>query len=353
MRKSFRKTPRLTFMAINDSVTAETLPPLVRVELVQPRRWWPRILFVLFIFSCMINLLLLFTTAAIVGGNVDGRETLVSGDSTSTDKIAIIDIAGTIMPPFTERTLKTIDALIADDDVKGVLLSVDSPGGLVADSHQIYDRLTKLRQKKPIYVQMKRLAASGGYYVSMGAGPEGKIFAEPTTWTGSIGVIIPRYDVSKLATDYGVKSDPLVTGPFKDSLSPFKEMAPEETALWQEIMADSFDRFKGVIDEGRANLTLEQIAPLATGRIFTANQAKAAGLVDEIGFEADALEALKTKLGLTSVKIVRHEQPPTLLDTLLGGQVRAPQADPLKTFLDASTPKAMYFFGWQAGLTTP
>jgi len=334
-------------------VSGESLPPLVRVEIVQPRRWWPRILFILFAFSCLLNLLLLFTTAAVVGSSATGQEKFVSGEITSTDKIAIIDVSGTIMPPFTERTLKTIDELIQDDDVKGVLLSVDSPGGLVADSHQIYARLVKLRQKKPVYVQMKRIAASGGYYISMGAGPEGRIFAEPTTWTGSIGVIIPRYDISKLAQDYGVKSEPLVTGPFKDTLNPLKEMTAEEMALWKEIMDESFNRFKEVIDEGRGNLTLEQIAPLATGRVFTANQAKAAGLVDEIGFEEDAVEALKTKLGLTTVKVVRHQQPPSVLDALLGGQIRTPTPDPVKTLLDASTPKAMYYFGWNAGMSAP
>jgi len=327
------------------------LPPLVRVELVRPRRWWPRVLLVLFVFSALLNLILLVSTAAVVGGSSTPTETFVSGEAFSSDKIAIIDITGTIMPPFTERTLKTIDQLIKDDSVKGVLLSVDSPGGFVADSHQIYARLQKLRQKKPIFVSMKRIAASGGYYVAMGAGPEAKIFAEPTTWTGSIGVIIPRYDVSKLAADYGVKSAPLVTGPFKDSLSPFREMTPEEETLWKEIMADSFDRFQGIIDEGRANLTLEQIVPLATGRIFTANQALAVGLVDQIGFEEDAIEALKTHLKLTSVRVVRHRQPPTLLDVLLGAHAKSDPVDPLQQLLEASTPRAMYFCGWQAGMS--
>ena len=326
------------------------LPPLVRVELVQPRRWWPRVLLVLFVVSALLNLILLVTTAAVVGGSSTPTESFVSGEATSSNKLAIIDITGTIMPPFTERTLKTIDQLIADDEVKGVLLSIDSPGGFVADSHQIYVRLQKLRQKKPIFVSMKRIAASGGYYVAMGAGPEAKIFAEPTTWTGSIGVIIPRYDVSKLAADYGVKSEPLVTGPYKDSLSPFREMTPDEETLWKEIMADSFDRFKGIIDAGRANLTLEQIAPLATGRIFTANQAVAAGLVDQIGFEEDAIEALKTHLQLTSVRVIRHRQPTTLLDTLLGAHAKSQPIDPLQQLLEASTPRAMYFCGWQAGM---
>lgn len=328
------------------------LPPVVRVEMVRPRRWWVIILLFLFLGSAFLNLVLFVTTVVAVGGSTSETETFVSGDELSSDKIAIVEISGTIMPPFTERTIKTIDQIAEDDNVKGVLLSVDSPGGFVADSHQIYAKLVKLRQKKPIYVAMKRLAASGGYYVAMGAGPEGKIFAEPTTWTGSIGVIIPRYDVSKLANDYGVKSAPLVTGPFKDSLSPFRELTPEEAALWKSIMDDSFDRFKGIIDEGRANLTLDQVAQLATGRIFTANQAIEAGLVDQIGFEEDAIEALKSHLKLASVRVIRHKYPPSLLETLMGAQSKAQPIDPLQQILEASTPRAMYFCGWQAGMTS-
>ncbi|RLS55729.1 MAG: signal peptide peptidase SppA, partial [Planctomycetota bacterium] len=236
----------------------EELPRTIRVELVQPRRWWPRIVLGLFLMSLLLNLILMVTTTAMVtltpSQSQGPIEKFVSGDAHSLQKLAILEMSGTIMPPFTERTLKTIDHLIEDDSVKGVLLSIDSPGGFVADSHQIYARLLKLREKKPIYVAMKRLAASGGYYVAMAAGPSGKIFAEPTTWTGSIGVIIPRYDVSKLATDYGIKSEPLVTGPFKDTLNPFRAMTPEEFTLWSDIMNDAFDRFKGVIDEGRGTL---------------------------------------------------------------------------------------------------
>jgi protease-4 len=336
----------------DQSTSYGQLPPVVRVELVKPRRWWVILLFLLFVGSALLNLILLVTTLVAVGGNATGTETFVSGDELSSDKIAIIDVSGTIMPPFTERTIKTIEEVTEDDQVKGVLLSVDSPGGFVADSHQIYAKLVKLRQKKPIYVAMKRLAASGGYYIAMGAGPEGKIFAEPTTWTGSIGVIIPRYDVSKLASDYGVKSAPLVTGPFKDSLSPFRELTPDEAALWKGIMDDSFDRFKGIIDEGRANLTLDQVAALATGRIFTANQAVEAGLVDQIGFEEDAVEALKSHLKLASVRVVRHKHPPTLLEALMSSQAKSQSIDPLQQILEASTPRAMYFCGWQAGMTS-
>ncbi len=102
------------------------------------------------------------------------------------------------MPPFTGHVLNAIKQASRDDSVKGVVLVVDSPGGLVADSNEIYHALRQLDtdKHKPINVQMKRLAASGGYYVAMGAGPDGVIFAEPTCWTGSIGVILPHYDIS-------------------------------------------------------------------------------------------------------------------------------------------------------------
>ncbi|MCA9006570.1 MAG: S49 family peptidase, partial [Planctomycetaceae bacterium] len=188
------------------------------------RRWMTRSLVVLLMISVLFNLGFYawykeyFTIA---GGPTEQFET---GDQFAADKIAIISITGTIMPPFTERILESIKAAAEDDRVKGILLEIDSPGGLVADSHQIYHRLVELRKKKPIVVSMKRMAASGGYYVAMGAGEKGVIFAEPTTWTGSLGVIIPRFDLSGLADKVGVVSDPLKTGEFKDALNPFREM---------------------------------------------------------------------------------------------------------------------------------
>ena len=141
--------------------------------------------------------------------------------------------------------MKAIEQARTDDHVKGVVLVVDSPGGLVADSHEIYHELRKLNQEhhKPIYVSMRRLAASGGYYVSMGAGPDGLLFAEPTTWAGSIGVIIPHYDVSGLADKLGVKEDSPKTGEFKDTLSIFRPVSAADKELWKPILDDSLDRF--------------------------------------------------------------------------------------------------------------
>ena len=270
-----------------------------------------------------------------------------SGSSTAAEKIAILRIEATIMPPFTERLIRQIDRATNDAGVKGALLVIDSPGGLVTDSHQIYHRLQKLQKTKPVYVQMKRMAASGGYYIAMGAGPEAKIFAEPTTWTGSIGVILPRYDFSKIAEKYGVASDPLKTGPFKDSLNPFRPMTDEERKLWNGIIDQSFQKFITVIDENRDALDRDGVKALATGQIYTADDAKANKLIDEIGYEEDSLEALKEKVNLKNPRIVSYESPTTVLDLLLGSaKAQQQQSDPWKSFVESTVPRAMYYCSW-------
>ncbi len=277
------------------------------------------------------------------------QERFHSGDESASDKIAVLAVEGTIMPPFTERLLKQIDHVIKDDKIKGVLLVVDSPGGLVADSHQIFHKLQKLRDKKPIFVQMKRMAASGGYYISMGAGPQGRIYAEPTTWTGSIGVILPRYDASKLADKLGIASDPLKTGEFKDALNPFRPMTDNERKLWENILDQSFQKFIEVIDSNREGLDLASVKALATGQIYTADDALKNKLIDEIGYQEDALKALQESLKLSSVRVVRYQTPTTLIEQLLGMQAK-PAIDPWKLLVEASVPRAMYLCSWLPAL---
>ncbi|MBX3442051.1 MAG: signal peptide peptidase SppA [Planctomyces sp.] len=336
---------------------ATTPPPPPPAFLPPPRgRRALKVMVVLFLVSVFFNFTQLAAYRNYSSGNKPPFEKFHSGTLTSMSKIARIEIRGVIMPPFTERWIKAIDAAAEDNRVRGVLLVVDSPGGLVADSHQIYDRLRRLRDKKPVYVAMKRLAASGGYYVAMGGGPEAKIFAEPTTWTGSIGVIVPRYNLADLARTWGVKSEPLVTGPFKNSLDPLKELTPDEQAVWEKILADAFDRFVEVIDDGRGNLDPDQIRALATGQIYTATQALENGMIDSIGFEEDALAALQQKLELTSVRVIQYQQPSGLIDVVLGRSdapdpaTEAGALDPLARLWEANVPRAMYLFGWLPGL---
>ncbi|MAX35023.1 signal peptide peptidase SppA [Gimesia sp.] len=310
------------------------------------RRWIMRSMVVLLMISVLFNLgfYAWYQEYFTIGGGP--TEQFETGDQFAADKIAIISITGTIMPPFTERILESIKTADEDDRVKGVLLEIDSPGGLVADSHQIYHRLVELRQKKPIVVSMKRMAASGGYYVAMGAGEEGVIFAEPTTWTGSLGVIIPRFDLSGLAENLGVVSDPLKTGEFKDALNPFREMSKRERDIWDHILDESYQRFLTIITDNRKNLDYDQVKKLATGQIYPATDARENGLIDEIGYQEDALARLQEIANLKNARVIRYRHPVTLADILLGSAEASQVENRKQALLDSTVPRAMYFASW-------
>ena len=313
--------------------------------------WWPRVRWVL--------LVLLLGSLGVNWGQYqlwqaargDGpREVHHSGNVASEAKLALVPITGVIMPPLTGRVIAMIDKVEEDESVRGMVLAIDSPGGLVADSHQIYHRLEKYRAEtgNPVTVTMARMATSGGLYVAMGSGSSGRIFAEPTTWTGSIGVIIPRYDVSSLADRFGVAVDPLKTGPLKDSLNPFRKLSDQDRVVWKGILDDAFDRFVGVIVDNRPRLDEALVRELATGQIYTAGQALGHGLVDEIGYEDNAIESLKDQLKLESVHVVTYRVRPGWIDLLLDYvESRDPERQ-LGKWLEAGVPRGMYLSSWGA-----
>lgn len=308
--------------------------------------WAVRILVILLVISVFYNLQSVAEKQEYYSAETPVRETFHSGDKDAEARIARIVVSGTIMPPYTKSTIAAVKRAREDDRVKGAVLVVNSPGGLVSDSNQIYRELELLAEKKPVYVAMKDLAASGGYYISMGIGPKGKIFAEPTTWTGSIGVIIPRFDMTELAGKAGVKVDPLKTGPLKDSLSPFREMTEQDLAVWGEILDDAFSRFVKIIADNRENLSEDQVRKLATGQIYTATQAKANGLVDEIGFEDEAIDALQKHVKLSKARIVTYTSPPTFLDLVTGNAKASTPSEQWRSWMELTVPRAMYYFSW-------
>ena len=294
--------------------------------------------------SVMMNLALMASSAVSDSSLNAVRQVHREGAVGAEAKIAVIRFSGTIMPPFTDRWIGQIRDAVDDDAVKGVLLEIDSPGGLVADSHQLYHELKKLQGVKPVYVAMKRMAASGGYYVAMGAGPDAVVFAEPTTWTGSIGVILPRYNAAELASKIGVKTEPLVTGPLKGSLSPFRDLREDERLVWESIIDDSFQRFIAVIADNRKSLDVESVKALATGQVYTATQALENGLVDKTGFVEDAIDELAEFLSLTNYEVVDYMSPTGLIEVLLGSQESSPGI--LDQLLEASVPRAFYYCSW-------
>jgi len=356
LSKAFdRETGKASTMSTDEPNTESNQPQIIVNVPPQGggffKAWFTRLLFSFLLISVFVNFAMISSNADVDTGT---QEKFVSGDEATTDRIVIIEANGTIMPPFTERIIGMVEEARDDDNVKGVVLVVDSPGGLVADSHQIYHRLTQLSEKKPVYVAMKRIAASGGVYIAMGAGVNGKIFAEPTTWTGSIGVIIPRYDLSAMAEKFGVKSDSLTTGPFKDSLNMFKPLSESDRKLWGAIMDDSFDRFVKIVAKsrkGRKELDEEKVrTKLATGQVFTANQALENGLIDEIAFDDEVVEKLQKDLGLSKVRVVKYTFTPTVLDVLLGNvEARDPEVFWQKA-MESTVPRAMYYCSWLPSL---
>jgi protease-4 len=298
---------------------------------------------ILLTLSLLLNFWLLLGPSLTTSGT-DIPELFLEGTRGAAARIAVISVEGMISPPFTERWIRQLRQAAKDQSVRGVLLSIDSPGGFVADSHQLHHEIELLAATKPVWVSMKRLAASGGYYIAVAPGESSRIFAEPTTWTGSIGVIIARYNATKLAETVGVKVEPLTTGPLKDTLNPFRDMTPQETQVWDAILKDSFDRFIGVIDAGRKQLDQEAIRKLATGQIYTAQQALDNGLVDELGYQEDAVKALAAQLQLDQYEVFEYRAMPGLIDVVLGAAARTPSLS--EQFAASTVPQAMYFASW-------
>lgn len=285
------------------------------------------------------------------------QEKFVSGESYGKDKIAIITISGVILEGQ-GYVRQQIERVRRDNGVKAIVVRVNSPGGTVTGSDYIYHHLVKLRDEKnvPLVVSMGSIAASGGYYVSMAVGDEEKsIFAEPTTTTGSIGVIIPHYDISQLLSDYNIKDDSIVSGPHKQMLSMTRTMDDEQRELLQEYVDESFDRFKSIVKSGRPAFREDesQLDALATGRILTAAKAKQGGLVDEIGFLEDAVARAAELAGLdvAAARVVRYQRLPSVLDIALA-QTAAGQSS-LESLMERSTPRAYYMATTLPPLVTP
>ncbi|MBX7073437.1 MAG: signal peptide peptidase SppA [Pirellulales bacterium] len=275
------------------------------------------------------------------------------------DKVAIIEVAGPIMDG--DSTKRAIDAAKDDKHIKAVVLRVDSPGGTVSASDYIYHHLSELAKEReiPIVVSMGGIAASGGYYISMAVGDTpGTIFAEPSTWTGSIGVIIPHYDFSGLLSEYKVSEDSIKSHRLKAIGSVTKPMTEEERALLQGLVDDGFDQFKEVVKSGRPRFAEhpDQLDAVATGQVYTAKQAKEHGLVDEIGYIEEAIErALElAKLDKKKTKVVELKPQLGLFEQLLMGpdaQARSSLTGlGLSQLLDLTSPRAYYMFTWLPAL---
>jgi protease IV len=246
------------------------------------------------------------------------EETVVLGESGP--KIAMIDVSGVITeeqdrdrlgfsqrPNVVVEMRNALDRAADDDQVVGVLLRINTPGGSVSASDTLYHEIEVFRKdsKRPVVAFMNGLATSGGYYVAMASD---RVIAHPAAVTGSIGVVMPGLSVEGLMDKYGVSDQTLKSGPFKDSGSMFRDMSPEERAQLQGVIDDLFARFRDVVAKGRPSLSREKIASLSDGRVYSAKQALDNGLVDQLGYLEDAVADLEQRAGISESRVVVYHR---------------------------------------------
>jgi len=233
------------------------------------------------------------------------------------EKIAIIEVKGVIIDP--QPTVEKLIKFRKNENIKAIILRVDSPGGAVGPAQEIYSEVKKVQREKKVLVSMGSVAASGGYYVACAAD---KIMANPGTITGSIGVIVESLNVEDLFRKIGLRPEVIKSGQHKDIGSPFRKMSPEEKRLLQGVLDNVHEQFIQAVAEGR-KLPLEKVRSLADGRIFSGDQAKTMGLVDELGNLQDTIALAAKMVGIQGEPEVIYPEKKrfSLIDLLLGESI--------------------------------
>ena len=244
----------------------------------------------------------------VLEGEGDAKVLLVEIDGVITESSEVSDFFGTVSEGMVGRLHEELEMARADEQVKALVLRINSPGGTVTGSDLLYDEIRRFRdeRKVPVVAQLMGVAASGGYYVALAAN---EIHAQPTTVTGSIGVIFSGFNLAGLMEKLGVENQAITSGSYKDSGSMLRRMRPDERAQLQTVIDDLYERFLAVVKSGRTKLAPEKIRALADGRIFSANQALEAGLVDQISSLDASVRRARELAGLTSAQVVTYHRP--------------------------------------------
>lgn len=228
-----------------------------------------------------------------------------------TSKLALIRIEGPILD--SRKIVDELKEYTKDASIKAIVLRVDSPGGAVAPSQEIYAEVKKAMAKKKVVVSMGSIAASGGYYIAC---PASKIIANPGTLTGSIGVILEIPNIEGLMSKIGIKTEVIKSGRHKDMGSAFRGMKKEERQILQNVMDNVHEQFIKAVSEGR-KMKIEEVRKIADGRILTGEQAVQSGLVDELGTLDDTIKIAAKLVGINEEpQIITKEDKFSLLDIL-------------------------------------
>ncbi len=280
-------------------------------------------------------------------------------------KIVLIDVQGVLInmhkPSFFEEGenpvsvfVEKLDRAAKDRSVRAVVLRINSPGGGVTASDLMHQELLAFKQrtggKRPVVAVLMDVAASGGYYVACGAD---EIVAQPTSVTGSIGVIMQLFSFSGTMGKIGAETTAIKSGEMKDAGSPFKKLSPAEREIFQDLVNQYFDRFVQVVAKGRPKLTEAQIRKVADGRVYSAQQALDLGFVDRIGTLRDALAGIKQRIGAQRVRVVMYHRPLGWRPNIYAD---APSVAPQFNLLNVeipqslSLPQAQFMYLWAPGM---
>jgi protease-4 len=323
-------------------------------------------LVVLLLGSFALNLVLLVVNVAGAGAGVGGamQQTVHSGNSG--EKLVIVPLKGLIDGNLSAQFDRFMKMAESDKAVKAVVIEIDSPGGTVTASDEIYHRINSFKTRRagvPVVVSMGSLATSGGYYAACAAD---HVVAQPTTFTGNIGVLMPRYNFSKLMEKYGVEETTIVSSgaPFKNAGSSFRPESAEEKQYMQELADSAFSQFKTVVSNGRGSKLKAKLDDVANGKVFTSPSALNLGLIDQIGYGEDAQNHAKSAAGLSNPTVVRYYDPPSFLQVLMsskagdvatfasgggkGGNINVTiDSDLLRELTEFTTPRPLYLWRGQ------
>jgi protease-4 len=286
------------------------------------------------------------------------KEERLSGEGD--DKVLVMELSGVISaaeesgvlterPSMVARVKEELTRAAQDEHVKAMVLRINSPGGTVTASDVLHHEIVKFKAKRkiPVVASIMDIGASGGYYVAVAAD---KIMAHPSTVTGSVGVLMLTMNARGLLEKIGVEANTVTSGPKKDMGSPFRPMTEEERRIFQGVIDFFYERFLTVIREGRRNLTPEQIRKLADGRIYSGEQAKALGLVDEVGYLDEAIEMAKKEAKLEEARVVAYRRPGEYRNNIYssfsaaGWSLPAPADFSLMNLIRGGTPQFMYLW---------
>lgn len=275
-------------------------------------------------------------------------------------KVVLLDISGLISshahsglieePSLPARIKEALTKAAEDRKVKAVVLRINTPGGTVTASDILHHEIVQFKEQRkiPVIASILDLGTSGGYYVAAAAD---RIVAQPSSITGSLGVIMVTLNASGLLEKVGIAPEAITSGPRKDMGSPFRPMSPEERGIFQGVIDSLYEQFVRVIQKGRPQLSEPHIRQIADGRIYSAQQAKDLGLIDSIGYLDEAIAQGKKAAKLDEARVVTYRRPGGYHHNIYS-QFQSPawssmpafNVESLSTLLSGGSPKFMYLW---------